>query len=379
MSLLRLTCLFGALLLSTQHAAIALSPGDLLDPEDQSPDVSPVLDNPWGFLPLALPITEPAVGIGVVAAPLFIRAHGANDEGKPLRPDMFGGGGLITDNKTKGLFAFHSGNFLDHRLRTTSALFDTAINLDFYSVGGDPSEDEGRGYTIEASGLTVGGMYQLGKSDWWAGSSFIYSNTRAIRRTGRPIDEIDDVEPTQLGIINVKFQYSTLNNFFTPTAGHDWSFESDIASLYGSDDVWQKYKISGVNYWQLDSESNWVFGLKAQGAYAMNEPPFYLNPFVQLRGVPAMRYQGEIVADAEFELRYQILNRWSILGFGGVGFTWNDTSSGQVYRQDVIAGGLGFRYLLARKYGMHAGLDFGVSDRSGTAVYIQFGTAWLRF
>lgn len=111
----------------------------------------------------------------------------------------------------------------------------------------------------------------------------------------------------------------------------------------------------------------------------MNEPPFYLNPFVQLRGVPAMRYQGEIVADAEFELRYQILNRWSILGFGGVGFTWNDTSSGQVYRQDVIAGGLGFRYLLARKYGMHAGLDFGVSDRSGTAVYIQFGTAWLRF
>ena len=41
------------------------------------------------------------------------------------------------------------------------------------------------------------------------------------------------------------------------------------------------------------------------------------------------------------------------------------------------SGGFGFRYELARKFGMHACID--VAHSAGTtAVYIQVGNAWIR-
>ena len=40
------------------------------------------------------------------------------------------------------------------------------------------------------------------------------------------------------------------------------------------------------------------------------------------------------------------------------------------------SGGFGFRYELARKFGMHAGIDV-VHSAGTTAVYIQVGNAWI--
>jgi hypothetical protein len=45
--------------------------------------------------------------------------------------------------------------------------------------------------------------------------------------------------------------------------------------------------------------------------------------------------------------------------------------------QAVGAGGIGLRYELARKFGLHAGLDLAHSPGT-TAVYIQIGNAWFR-
>ena len=45
--------------------------------------------------------------------------------------------------------------------------------------------------------------------------------------------------------------------------------------------------------------------------------------------------------------------------------------------RDVVSGAVGFRYELARKFGMHAGLDVGFSEGT-TAIYIQVGNAWFR-
>lgn len=42
-----------------------------------------------------------------------------------------------------------------------------------------------------------------------------------------------------------------------------------------------------------------------------------------------------------------------------------------------MTGGVGFRYELARKYGIHGGLDLAVGP-DNTAVYVQVGSAWAR-
>ena len=45
--------------------------------------------------------------------------------------------------------------------------------------------------------------------------------------------------------------------------------------------------------------------------------PFYLAPFIQMRGVQAMRCQGDEIAQFEAEIRWQFWERIS-----GVGFAW---------------------------------------------------------
>ena len=63
-------------------------------------------------------------------------------------------------------------------------------------------------------------------------------------------------------------------------------------------------------------------------------------------------------------------------GFGGFGAAWNDFEhlDGQ---RTIQTGGAGFRYEIARRYGIHAGLDlaFGPDE---TAIYVQVGSAWAR-
>ena len=101
-----------------------------------------------------------------------------------------------------------------------------------------------------------------------------------------------------------------------------------------------------------------------------------MYPYIALRGAPVMRYQGEEVAQAEAELRWQCWKRFSLLGFAGYGAAWNDLKRIENKRA-VTTGGAGFRYELARVYGMHCGVDFAFGPDE-KAVYIQFGNAWAR-
>jgi hypothetical protein len=117
-------------------------------------------------------------------------------------------------------------------------------------------------------------------------------------------------------------------------------------------------------------------GVRGDAAASSDNAPFYLRPFISLRGAPAMRYQGEEVAQIEAELRWQFWNRFSLVGFAGGGAAWNDFGRFQD-TQTVVTHGVGFRYEVSRKYGIHVGMDvaFGPDE---TAVYVQIGSAWAR-
>jgi hypothetical protein len=117
-------------------------------------------------------------------------------------------------------------------------------------------------------------------------------------------------------------------------------------------------------------------GLRGQAAAGFGDIPFYMNPFILMRGVPAMRYQGEEMAQIEAELRWQFWKRFSIVGFAGTGAAWNNFERFEK-TQTVIAGGTGIRYEIARKYGIHIGMDVAYGP-DGPVIYVQFGSAWSR-
>jgi hypothetical protein len=74
------------------------------------------------------------------------------------------------------------------------------------------------------------------------------------------------------------------------------------------------------------------------------------------------------------ELRWNVTPRWALIGFLGAGRAWG-TKSTFSQAGIVTAGGVGFRYLVARRLGIYAGLDLAKGPED-TAVYIQAGSAW---
>ena len=103
-------------------------------------------------------------------------------------------------------------------------------------------------------------------------------------------------------------------------------------------------------------------------------PPFWGYPWVTLRGVPAMRYQNERTGVAEVELRWNIFDRWAVLGFVGSGDTDGDIPAFDT-EDDIVAGGVGGRWLFKPEMGLWVGVDIAQGPER-TAYYIQIGHAW---
>ena len=147
-----------------------------------------------------------------------------------------------------------------------------------------------------------------------------------------------------------------------------------FSQALGGDDEFQRARLIGMQFIPLHPKLS--LGFRAEGAATFGDAPFYLRPFISLRGAPIMRYQGEQTAQIETELRWQFWRRLSVVGFVGGGAAWNDLERFH-NTQTVATGGTGFRYEIARKYGIHMGLDVAFGP-DNTAVYIQVGSAWAR-
>ena len=99
-------------------------------------------------------------------------------------------------------------------------------------------------------------------------------------------------------------------------------------------------------------------------------------PSLNMRGVPIARYQGATTVLAETEQRFDFNRRWSMVAFAGLGkaiMRDQEFSDAEM----VYNYGTGFRYLIARAFGIRAGIDIAKGpDNFGW--YIVFGHNWNR-
>ena len=77
---------------------------------------------------------------------------------------------------------------------------------------------------------------------------------------------------------------------------------------------------------------------------------------------------------AEIEPRWDITDRWSLVGFIGAGWT-ADSLNNLFDSSGKVAGGAGFRYLIARRLGIRAGVDVARGPED-TAIYLTVGSGW---
>ena len=337
---------------------------------DGWPDISEFLSKKFGFLPIVVPITEPALGYGAAGGMAFLSAPLGQKDGYG-RPNITFVGGFGTENDSRGLVVGDVRHWFDDRLQTLAGVIDSSVNLDFYGTGRDRPPQPVT-VNLEPQGGMLQAKTRLADSPVWAGLGYAFASTRISIDGSERTPGLPDFERTsRVGGLTPSLTWDTRDNIFTPTRGTYVEGNVGIyAPAFGSDRTFQRALLMAMHYEPLARE--WFVGARGRVQSAFGDEPFYLDPFVGLRGVPVMRYQGETVADAEAELRWQFMNRVSLVGFGGVGGTWNDGDT-----ESVLSGGFGIRYELAREYGIHFGLDLAFSD-SDAAIYLQIGSAWAR-
>jgi hypothetical protein len=351
------------------------------DPEDGKLDASAWLLERKGFLPVPIIITEPAVGYGAGAVLLFFRESIgeavtlAKESGRLTPPDIYGAAFAATENGTKVAGAFGMVTFAEQLWRWRGALGHPDVNLDFYGANGtDSTRDFKIGYNVEGWISTQQVMRRLGESDNFIGARWIYLDldTRFDASLPEPVLPPGGRAVRSSGL-GLTFEHDSRDNFFTPSSGWKGYLESMFYSPdIGSDNTYETYRAYAFGY--LPLQKSFILGVRLDGRAARGDVPFYQLPFIELRGIPAARYQDQNAGVAEMELRWNATPRWALIGFLGAGRAWG-FRTGFDDADTVTSYGMGFRYLIARRLGIYMGVDIAKGPEE-TALYVQAGSAW---
>jgi hypothetical protein len=348
------------------------------DPEDGQFDVGRFLAHPRSFLPIPLVVTEPAVGYGGGVAGLFVRPRESAGEDGFARPNISMLGGIATENGTWMAFAGDSSHWYDERLQTLAAGGGGKLNLDFYGLGENrASLDQPISYSLETSLVLLQGNWKLTpRSPWSVGLRYVYSQVEPqLRDAPANVPGLLDDVKIKISAPTAVLEFDSRNNLFTPTRGvYSESSYMDSLEELGATESFQRFEQTLMGWIPISDKL--ILGLRGDYQWSSDGTPFFLRPYIQLRGVAAMRYQGDEMASVEAEARWQFRGRWSLVGAAGYGTAHTERELFSATRE-VWSGAVGFRYELARLFGMHAGLDVGFSEGE-SAIYLQVGSAWFR-
>lgn len=367
--------LFHAINAQKQHISVK-------DSLDGAFDLSDYIIYAHGFIVIPTVITEPALGgIGGAIVPVFLKKHApvVDENGKKrfINPDITGGIGMYTGNKSWMVGAFRSGTLIKPKIlyRVMAGYGD--MNLSFYANNRPNLPDQEFKLNFKSTIFYTQWLKQFNNPKWSAGPQYLFLNSKINLpdvNLPPPFVQPKDIKST-ISQLGAAIQFDGRDNIFTPDKGI--RFQSDFFwsdNILGSDyDAW-RVNLSAIGFYPLTKKL--IGGLRIEGEQAFGNPPFYLLPGINLRGIPAVRYQGKTSIVTEAELRWDFYRRWSIMGYGGLASAFNDWD--QAFEKPVVYSyGTGFRYLLARKFKLRMGVDVARGPEDW-AYYIVFGSNWLR-
>jgi hypothetical protein len=347
------------------------------DTLDGKLDFSRFLVEAHGFIPVPYIITEPALGgFGGMLIPLFIKPKKSVDGAGYVPPDITGGIGLYTVNDTWAVGGFRMGSFPKASMKYRIGLGYGNINCSFYRDIPQKGETE-FAFNIRTLPVILSLSKKISKQEVYLGLQYQYMRTKLKPRFSDPLPGfINDKEiDNRTAALGVFMDWDKRNSIFTPDKG------ARLNILYNVNDQWtgsdfNYQQLNGTLNWFVPVKPNWISGLRAEVQQVFNDPPFYLLPYINMRGVPTARFQGTTTALVETEQRIDVNLRWSVVAFGGLAKAMEENQSFGEART-IYNIGTGFRYLLAVLFKLRAGIDIAKGTDS-FGYYIVFGHNWNR-
>ncbi len=362
-------------------------PDDFKDPKDGAFDVTRLLARPAGFLPVPIIITEPAVGYGGGLAALYFHGSGQGDtnnagggrEGSSRfeTPNITAIAGLGTENGTWGAGAGHFGSWFKDRLRYLGMAGYASVNLKFYGSGRIDLSDRPVHYSLESFFLLQELKARIGRSDFFGGIRYTFMSADSGFGFDRePPNFIKKRLQNRQGGLGPLLEYDSRDNILSPNRGISALALGQIFDpAFGGEEHFFRVR-SYAKLYQDILNKKLLLGLRLDGQFTGGTVPFYALPFIDMRGIPAMRYQGRYAFVTEGQVMWNCYRRWYLLAFLGAGWAV-DSASELSLDSAEISKGFGFRYLIARMLGLRVGIDVARGPEEW-AFYIQTGQAWGR-
>jgi hypothetical protein len=358
----------------------------LRDPLDGKFDMSEAIIEAGAFVPVPILITEPALGgFGGGIVPVFIEKKPLREiNGEPVldRPDVTAGMFAYTLNGTWFVGGARVANIPKWGLHYTVGGGYGNINLDFYERR--PSgDDKAYAFTAKVGGATLNVKKEIFDPRFLVGLHYGLGSFTGKLAEGTDLPSFA-TEASLEGTVSTLgpiVEWDGRDGIFSTDRGmkiHTHYFAS--AHWLGSDFDYGKANAYVYGYVPVlrnaDTGRGWVSAVRADWQQATGDPPFFLLPYVDMRGIPLVRYQGRTTLILETEQRFDVTRRWSAMAILGLAEAFDRYD--EIADTDLIyTYGTGFRYLMARQFKLRMGIDVAKGPETW-GYYIVFGSAWRR-
>jgi hypothetical protein len=341
------------------------------------------------FIAVPIFITEPAVGYGLGGAVGYfhkkkhqadsgadstapiLTAETAAKAGKQQKvpPTISGIAAAYTENGTWGAGLAHTASWKEDRIRYTGAVGYAHVVSTFY-FGDQPFD-----FKLDTGLLYQDFKFRIRSSDIFVGGKLVYLNPDLLfdEDLGELPVENDGTQLNDFGLA-VQADYDGRDNKMTPNRGQFVELVAwkHLEALGGDTDYW-KVGLQVDSFHEMLNRKL-VLGLHLDLDTAGGDPPLWGYPWVTMRGIPALRYQNESTAAVETELRWNLVERWAVLGFIGAAATRGDVP---VFEDEsgIVAGGLGGRFLFRPQDSLWVGIDVAKGPED-YVLYIVAGHKW---
>jgi hypothetical protein len=335
------------------------------------------------FLALPIIITEPAIGEGLGAAVLYYHGKKKIDQpsittaGDVAREDrknkppatVTGLFAFATNNETAGVGIGHRRTFKNDLYRFTGVFARANINTMFFV------RDFPFGFSMEGNFFFSNLKRRIVDSNFFVGISASRVDA-TIDFDATPEDSFSsgflDFSFVSAGIAGSVI-YDSRDNASMPNSGQqvDFTYWRYDEALGGDFDYW-KSRLKIHSFHEIGKK--FVLGLRLDTAKSGGRVPFFALPFVRLRGIAALRYQGESAGAVEVEGRYNFAKRWSAVAFAGAGFAEARFPVADT-EDDIRAYGAGVRFQALKEQNVWLELDLAKGPED-YAFYIQVGHPW---
>jgi len=318
------------------------------------------------IVPIPFPITDENLGYGGILAVAYM-----NDNKKSNRPNTpqtitgIAGGATSTGSWLASIF--HSQAMNNDKMRYDGMVGYADMFLDYYLF----EKIDRLRFPIETN-ITFWGtqhqmLFRFGQSNFFIGPQYRYMNVK-----GKINLELDDPDYEDLAVY-LKFKetvsaiallgnYDSRDQVISPVKGYYTGFFiRRNATWLGATKDYYWAEVFAYAYYKPGNKLYTI--LKFDFQYAGDNTPFYAKPYVSLRGVPAMRYQGNEVSTFENQWRVDLFKNVSLVAFAGVGKSYNSLQEFSESKW-IHNYGTGIRYTLKNINNLRVGVDVAWSNEN---------------